>query len=97
MNQKIWDEVGEPDAEREAVLLEIEEECLEVYRSKIDEAKKCRLWMQQQIAKFQAEFADTCFVMGEQPAPHVRLVCRNKSVSVRSYFLLFDMLQRNSK
>lgn len=95
MNQKIWDEVGQPDADRDAVLLEIEEECLEVYRGKIDEAKKFRVWMQQQIAKFRAEFADTCYVMGEQP-PRVRLVCQNNSVSVRSFFFLFNILRWNS-
>ncbi|KAF3439975.1 hypothetical protein FNV43_RR18253 [Rhamnella rubrinervis] len=67
--QKIWNEVGQPDADRDAMLLEIEEECLEVYRSKVDEAKKCRVQMQREIAKFQTEFTDTCLVMGEQP-PH---------------------------
>lgn len=72
MNQKMWNEVGQPDADRDAMLLEIEEECLEVYRSKVDEAKKCRVRMKREIAKVQTEFADTCLAMGEQP-PHVRL------------------------
>lgn len=55
------------------MLQEIEQECLEVYKSKIDEAKKCRAQMQQEIAKFQTQFADICYAMGEQP-PHVSCV-----------------------
>lgn len=69
-DQKIWDEVGEPDAERDTMVQDIEQECLEVYKSKIDEVKKCRAQMQHEIAMFQTEFADICYAMSEQP-PHV--------------------------
>ncbi|XP_030928375.1 65-kDa microtubule-associated protein 3 [Quercus lobata] len=65
--QKIWDEVGESEVNRDAMLLEIEQKCLEVYRRNVDEAKKCRAQLQQEIAESEAELADMCSAMGEQP------------------------------
>ncbi|XP_059455931.1 65-kDa microtubule-associated protein 3-like [Corylus avellana] len=65
--QKIWDEVGEPEVNRNTMLLEIEQKCLELYRRKVDVAKKCRAQLQQEIAESEAELADICSAMGEQP------------------------------
>ncbi|XP_023911377.1 65-kDa microtubule-associated protein 3 isoform X2 [Quercus suber] len=65
--QKIWDEVGESEVNRDVMLLEIEQKCLEVYRRNVDEAKKCRAQLQQEIAESEAELADMCSAMGEQP------------------------------
>jgi protein regulator of cytokinesis 1 len=54
------------------MLLEIEQKCLEVYRRKVDEAKKCRTQLQQEIAESESELAEMCSAMGEQPL-HVSL------------------------
>ncbi|KAF2282663.1 hypothetical protein GH714_043773 [Hevea brasiliensis] len=51
----MWDEVGENDVRRDKVLFEIEEECLEVYRRKVNEADKCRSELQREIAFVEAE------------------------------------------
>ncbi|XP_041021651.1 65-kDa microtubule-associated protein 4-like isoform X2 [Juglans microcarpa x Juglans regia] len=67
--QKIWDEVGEPEGDRDTVLLEIEQKCLEVYRRKVDAAKHCRAQLQKEIAVSEAELADIRSAMGEQ-SPH---------------------------
>lgn len=72
--QVIWDEVGEKDAERDRMLLELEQECLEVYRSKVDQANGCRAQLRQAIAEAEAELAAICSAMSE-PAVHVRQVC----------------------
>ncbi|TKY65604.1 65-kDa microtubule-associated protein 3 [Spatholobus suberectus] len=65
--QIIWDELGESDSQRDAMLLEIEQKCLDLYRSKVDEAKLCRAQIQQDIADYVAEIAGICAAMGEQP------------------------------
>ncbi|KAK7294940.1 hypothetical protein RJT34_17839 [Clitoria ternatea] len=65
--QMIWDELGESDTQRDAMLLEIEQKCLELYRSKVDEAKQLRAQLQQHIADYEAEIAGICAAMGEQP------------------------------
>jgi Ase1/PRC1/MAP65 family protein len=71
--QVIWDEVGEPDAARDRMLLELEQECLEVYRRKVDHANRCRAQLRQAIAEAEAELAGICSAMGEVPI-HVRQV-----------------------
>ncbi|KAG8653658.1 hypothetical protein MANES_05G044843v8 [Manihot esculenta] len=65
--QKLWDEVGDNDVQRDKVLFEIEEECLEVYRRKVDEAGKCRSELLREIASVEAEIEDICSVLSEQP------------------------------
>nr|XP_027110444.1 65-kDa microtubule-associated protein 3-like [Coffea arabica]XP_027110445.1 65-kDa microtubule-associated protein 3-like [Coffea arabica] len=69
--QIIWDEVGESDTERDKMLLELERECLEVYRRKVDQANKCRAQLRQAIADSEAELAAICSAMGERPV-HIR-------------------------
>lgn len=69
--QIIWDEVGESDAERDKMLLELEQECLEVYRRKVDHANRSRAQLRQAIADAEAELAAICSAMGERPV-HIR-------------------------
>ncbi|KAF5185808.1 65-kDa microtubule-associated-like protein [Thalictrum thalictroides] len=69
--QIIWDEVGESDAERDKMLLELEQECLEVYRRKVDLANRSRAQLRQAIADSEAELAAICSAMGERPV-HIR-------------------------
>ncbi|XP_071732195.1 65-kDa microtubule-associated protein 3-like [Rutidosis leptorrhynchoides] len=74
--QIIWDEVGENDIERDRMLLELERECLEVYRRKVDLANKCRAQLRQAIADSEAELAAICSAMGERPV-HIRQCDKN--------------------
>lgn len=69
----IWAEVGETDAERDKMLLELEQECLEVYRRKVDQANKSRAQLRRAIADHEAELAAICSAMGEKPV-HLRQV-----------------------
>ena len=71
--QIIWDEVGESDSQRDAMLLEIEQKCLDLYRSKVDEAKLYRAQIQQEITDYVGEIAGICAALGEQ-SPHVSIV-----------------------
>ncbi|KAL6130753.1 hypothetical protein ACLB2K_069132 [Fragaria x ananassa] len=68
--QKIWDEVGVTSGERDTMLLKIEEACMEVFRTKVDEAEQCKAQLQQAIANYEAEFVDICAALGEKP-PHL--------------------------
>lgn len=66
--------MGESDAERDKLLLELEQECLEVYRRKVDRANRLRAQLRQAIADSEAELAAICSAMGERPV-HLRQVC----------------------
>lgn len=69
----IWDEVGECDTERDKMLFEIERECLEVYRRKVDQANRSRAQLRQAIADSEAELAAICSAIGECPV-HIKQV-----------------------
>ena len=65
----IWDEVGEDQLEREKVLLELEQECLEVYRRKVDRANISRSRLHQELAESEAEFTHLLLSLGERSLP----------------------------
>lgn len=60
------------------MLQDLEEECLEVYRRKVDQANKNRALLRQAIADSEAELASICCALGERPI-HIRKV---SSISV---------------
>ncbi|CAN0896138.1 65-kDa microtubule-associated protein 8 [Linum grandiflorum] len=62
----IWDEVGEPQFHREKVLLDMEQECLEVYRRKVDGANVSRSRLHQELAESEAELTRLLLSLGEQ-------------------------------
>ncbi|XP_023002839.1 65-kDa microtubule-associated protein 8-like isoform X1 [Cucurbita maxima] len=67
--QMIWDEVGEDQFDREKVLLDLEQECLEVYRKKVDGANVSRSRLHQELAEAEAEFTHLLLSLGECSLP----------------------------
>ncbi|KAJ4800976.1 microtubule-associated protein 65-7 [Rhynchospora pubera] len=63
--QQIWAEIGENEAEKKSKLMEIERECLEVYRRKVDEASRTRAQLHQSIVAKEAEMASIMASLGE--------------------------------
>nr|KYP75684.1 Protein regulator of cytokinesis 1 [Cajanus cajan] len=68
-SKKIWDEVGEDKFEKEKVLLDLEQECLEVYRRKVDRANISRARLHQELAEAEAEFTHLLLSLGERSLP----------------------------
>ncbi|CAI8598084.1 unnamed protein product [Vicia faba] len=67
--QIIWEEIGEDKFEREKVLLDMEQECLEVYRKKVDRANTSRASLHQELAEAEAEFTHLLLSLGERSLP----------------------------
>ncbi|KAM2440392.1 hypothetical protein PS1_021741 [Malus domestica] len=65
----IWNEVGQDQFEREKVLLDLEQECLEVYRKKVDTANTSRARLHQELAEAEAEFTHLLLSLGERSLP----------------------------
>lgn len=63
--QKIWTEIGETEADKDRMLLDLERECLEIYRRKVDEAANAKARLNQSIAAKEAEFAMLMATLGE--------------------------------
>ncbi|EYU33674.1 hypothetical protein MIMGU_mgv1a005212mg [Erythranthe guttata] len=64
--QQIWDEVGEADEERDKMILQLEQECLDLYKRKVDKAVKSRAQLLQTLADARVELADLLLAFGEK-------------------------------
>ncbi|CAM8951776.1 unnamed protein product [Rhodiola kirilowii] len=64
--QQIWDEVGESDDERDKMLLQLEQECLDVYKRKVDVAMKSRAQLLQTLADAKLELTNLLSSLGEK-------------------------------
>ncbi|CAK9145945.1 unnamed protein product [Ilex paraguariensis] len=64
--QEIWDEVGESDSERDKMLLELEQECLDIYRRKVEMTRKYKADLHQFLADAEAEIACLTSSLGER-------------------------------
>ncbi|GAB4849695.1 hypothetical protein Ancab_004489 [Ancistrocladus abbreviatus] len=64
--QQIWDEVGESDKDRDKMLLQIERECLDVYKRKVDQAVKLRAQLLQALADANVELSGLLSALGEK-------------------------------
>ncbi|KAF8409643.1 hypothetical protein HHK36_005721 [Tetracentron sinense] len=64
--QRIWDEVGESDEERDKMLLQLEQECLDVYKKKVDQAAKSRAHLLQALADAKSELSSLLSALGEK-------------------------------
>lgn len=65
----IWDEVGQEETERERILEELEQECQEVYRRKVNSANMSRIQLHQALAESEAEFTNLLLSLGERSFP----------------------------
>ncbi|XP_058079280.1 65-kDa microtubule-associated protein 5 [Magnolia sinica] len=64
--QKIWDEIGENDNERDKMLLQLEQECLDVYRRKVQNASRYKAELHRALADAEAEAAQLVSALGER-------------------------------
>lgn len=63
--QQIWSDIGESEAEKDRMLMELERECLEVYRRKVDEAANAKARLYHSVAAKEAEVATLMAALGE--------------------------------
>lgn len=63
--QQIWMDIGENEAEKDRMLMELERECLEVYRRKVDEAATAKARLHQTVAAKEAELATLIATLGD--------------------------------
>ncbi|KAL6646230.1 hypothetical protein ACP70R_017838 [Stipagrostis hirtigluma subsp. patula] len=65
----IWDEVGQDENERERILEELEQECQEIYRRKVNSANMSRIQLHQALAESEAELTNLLLSLGERSFP----------------------------
>lgn len=84
-SQDLWDEIGESDHERDKMILQLEQECLDVYRRKVDQARKHKENLHQTLAEGEAEMSNLISTLGERE-PLVRV--GNFIINFLKYFLM---------
>lgn len=63
--QQIWCDIGESEADKDRMLSDLERECLEVYRRKVNEAANTKALLHQSVATKEAELATLTAALGE--------------------------------
>ncbi|KAB1226674.1 65-kDa microtubule-associated protein 5 [Morella rubra] len=63
--QLLWDEIGENDSDRDKMLLQLEQECLNIYRKKVEKTRKYKADLHQTLAEADAEITDIVSALGE--------------------------------
>ncbi|KAF7836261.1 65-kDa microtubule-associated protein 5 [Senna tora] len=63
--QIIWNEIGESDSDRDKMLLELEQECLDIYRRKVENTRKHKADLYQSLADAEAEVTNLISSLGE--------------------------------
>ncbi|XP_007045448.2 PREDICTED: 65-kDa microtubule-associated protein 6 isoform X1 [Theobroma cacao] len=63
--QQIWSDIGESEADKDRMLLELERECLEVYCRKVEEAANAKARLHQSVAAKEAEVATLMAALGD--------------------------------
>lgn len=67
--QLVWDEVGESEEDRDKVLFQLDQECLDVYKRKVDQALKSRDLLLQALDYSKMELARLASALGEKSVP----------------------------
>ena len=60
--------MGEGDEERDRMLTELDQDCLNVYQRKVDQASRSRAHLLQSLADFTIELGDLISALGENAA-----------------------------
>ncbi|KAK7256939.1 hypothetical protein RIF29_30551 [Crotalaria pallida] len=63
--QMIWDEIGESDNDRDSMLLQLEQECLDIYHRKVEETRKHKADLYRSLADAEAEVTNLISSLGE--------------------------------
>ncbi|CAN8293466.1 unnamed protein product [Cochlearia groenlandica] len=62
--QKLWFDIGESDADKDKMIIELEKECLEIYTRKVDEAANSKAKLHQSLVSTEAEIASLMASLG---------------------------------
>lgn len=61
----IWDEIGESDNDRDNMLLQLEQECLDIYHRKVEETRKHKADLYKWLADAESEVTNLASSLGE--------------------------------
>lgn len=96
--QEIWDVIGESDSERDKMLLQLEQECLDIYRRKVEKTRKYKADLNESLAEAEAEISFLISALGEQasvPRGNVKSTLKERISAIRP--ILDDLRLKKKK
>ncbi|KAK2407498.1 65-kDa microtubule-associated protein [Trifolium repens] len=63
--QMIWDEIGESDTDRDNMLLQLEQECLDIYHKKVEQTRKHKADLFKWLADAESEVTNIASSLGD--------------------------------
>ncbi|KAM3327726.1 65-kDa microtubule-associated protein 6 isoform X1 [Capsicum galapagoense] len=90
--KKIWKDIGETEADKDRMLSELERDCLEVYRRKVEEAANTKACLHQSVAAKEAEVATLMAALGELNINSLIQPEKKKSASLKEQLALVTPL-----
>lgn len=94
--QQIWIDIGETEAEKDRMLIELEIECLEVYRRKVNEAANAKARLHQSVAAKEAELATLMASLGDLTI-HSAINVEKKASSLKGQLMIVTPLVEDLK
>ncbi|KAK2986655.1 hypothetical protein RJ640_010111 [Escallonia rubra] len=94
--QQLWTDIGETEAEKDRMLFELEQECLDVYRKKVDEAANAKARLHQSVATKEAELAMLVAALGELNI-HSPMHAEKKATTLKEQLTLVTPLVQDLK
>ncbi|KAK7273560.1 hypothetical protein RIF29_14616 [Crotalaria pallida] len=94
--EQIWNDIGESEVDKDRMLFELERECLEVYRRKVDEAANTKARFHQTVASKEAELATLMAALGEHDI-HSPIKTEKRSESLKEKLALVTPLLEDLK
>ncbi|KAG6528371.1 hypothetical protein ZIOFF_010525 [Zingiber officinale] len=73
LNQDLWNEIGEKDIERDRAILQLEQECLDLYRREVDKTRKHMAELHQMLVEGKADISSLISTLGEQRESFVHI------------------------
>ncbi|KAL6909958.1 hypothetical protein ACP4OV_001216 [Aristida adscensionis] len=64
--QELWGEIGQNEMERDRMILQLEEDCLNVYRKKVDQTRKLKAELLQELSFGEADIDKIISSLGER-------------------------------
>nr|GEV20935.1 65-kDa microtubule-associated protein 6-like [Tanacetum cinerariifolium] len=94
--QQIWIDIGETEAEKDRMLIELEIECLQVYRRKVNEAANAKARLHQSVAAKEAELATLMASLGDLTI-HSAINVEKKASSLKGQLMIVTPLVEDLK
>jgi protein regulator of cytokinesis 1 len=84
--QELWGEIGQDELERDKMILQLEEDCLNVYRKKVEQTRKQKADLLQAMSLGEADIEKILSALGERES--FSKVCELPSCSVPCFLLI---------